>query len=270
MALEFASAIYEGTLRHRRFFPKQHEFSYSVFMVYLDLAELDSLFSLSPFWSLKRWAPIQYRRSDFHTNKTTLNNAAFNTPTPLDTSIRDTVENKTGVRPLGPIRMLVNLRYWGYITNPLSTYYCFNETGEHIVAIVAEVRNTPWNESHAYVLTGEDFGKKQDCGFDKVFHVSPFNPMSMRYHWQSTKPDKTLAIHLENWDTNTKIMDATLTLNRSALNANNMNRILIRFPCMTVKVIAAIYWQALKLWLKETPIFNHPNKNTARTRGNQH
>jgi uncharacterized protein len=260
MALEFASAIYQGTLRHRRFLPKKHEFSYSVFMMYLDLAELDNVFSLSPFWSLKRWAPVQYKRSDFYLSKSDLNPSHSNSLTALDTSIRDTVENKTGVRPLGPIRMLVNLRYWGYITNPLSTYYCFNETGKKIVAIVAEVRNTPWHESHAYVLTGDDFGKKQECSFNKELHVSPFNPMNMSYHWQSTTPDKTLAIHLENWENNTKIMDATLTLNRCALNTNSMNCILIRFPCMTVKVIAAIYWQALKLWLKATPFFNHPNK----------
>jgi uncharacterized protein len=255
MALELASAIYEGTLRHRRFLPKKHEFSYPVFMVYLDLAELDTIFSLSPFWSFKRWAPVRYKRSDFHQSETHA--------TSLDTAVRDTVENKTGQRPEGPIRMLVNLRYWGYITNPLSTYYCFEETGKHLVAILAEVHNTPWNESHAYVLTGESFEKKQDCVFDKVFHVSPFNPMSMSYHWQSTTPDKTLAIHLENWETNAKVMDATLGLNRRLLDANNMNRILIRFPWITVKVITAIYWQALQLWLKKLPIFNHPNKKSS-------
>jgi uncharacterized protein len=271
MRSEFASAIYEGTLRHRRFSPKKHEFSYKVFMVYLDLTELDSIFSQSPFWSLKRWAPIQFKRSDFHVSATDLDlnkstksdhnlKSLDSNLKSLDSAVRDTVENKTGVRLTGPIRMLANLRYWGYVANPLTTYYCFDENGENVVAILAEVHNTPWNERHAYVLTGDNFEKRQACTFEKSFHVSPFNPIDMRYHWLSTSPQKTLAIHLENWEQDAKIMDATLTLSRREMNKANMNQILIRFPWMTVKVIAAIYWQALQLLIKRIPIFGHPNR----------
>lgn len=257
MAREFASAIYQGTVRHRRFTPKRHEFSYKVFMMYLDTAELDEIFSLSPFWSSKPWAIARFKRSDFHIDTRA---ETANTPLPsVDESIRNTVEQATGFRPTGPIRMLVNLRYWGYSINPISTYYCFDALQQTLVAIVAEVKNTPWNERHAYVLTGEDFAHKQACSFAKQFHVSPFNPIAMQYNWQSTTPGKTLAIHLENWQDNALVMDATMALYRKPITTKNLHRILIHFPCMTVKILVAIYWQALKLFSKRVPLFSHPH-----------
>ena len=254
MDAPFASAIYSGKIRHRRFTPKQHSFEYDVFMMYLDTNEIDTIFSLSPWWSLTYFAPVQFKRSDFHLDAEHI--FAKNYPS-VDESVRNTIEASTGHRPQGPIRMLVNLRYWGFNMNPLSTYYCFDNTGEKVIAILAEVTNTPWNERHAYVLTGNDFSNKQHIQFQKKFHVSPFNPMNMDYHWTSTTPDKTLALHLENWQDHRKVMDATLTLKREPINSTSMNKILIRFPWMTVKIISAIYWQALKLWWKGSPIFDH-------------
>ncbi len=257
MLAEFSSAIYHGTVRHRRFSPKKHDFSYQVFMMYLDTLELDKVLSLSPFWSTSKWALARLKRDDFHISKKYIDNPDTKNLPNIDDAIRDTVELETGSRPSGPIRMLVNLRYWGYSINPLSTYYCFDDSGEKIVAIVAEVHNTPWNERHAYVLKGDDFDKKQSCTFKKEFHVSPFNPIDMCYRWQSTIPTDTLCIHLENWKENKKVMDATMILKHQPLNSRNMNAILIRFPWMTVKIVTAIYWQALKLWLKGVPTFNH-------------
>lgn len=254
MGLQLASAIYSGRIRHRRFTPRQHAFEYDVFMMYLDISEIETVFSLSRWWSLTRFAPVQFKRSDFHIDAN--NHSKKQLPT-IDESVRNTIESASGTRPEGPIRMLVNLRYWGFNMNPLSTYYCFDRAGENLIAILAEVNNTPWNERHAYVLTGKDFTNKQSIRFQKKFHVSPFNPLDMEYRWQSTMPDKTLALHLENWNHNEKVMDATLTLKREDISASALNKILIRFPWMTVKVISAIYWQALKLWWKGSPIFDH-------------
>ena len=254
MPTAFASAIYTGKVRHRRFSPKQHEFAYDVFMMYLDTREIADVFSLSRFWSLTKFAPVQYKRTDFHIDQSHFGQKYLPS---VDESVRNTIQTTIGVRPTGPIRMLVNLRYWGINMNPLSTYYCFDEAGENIIAILAEVHNTPWNQRHAYVLTGENFAHKQRVNFSKEFHVSPFNPIAMDYHWHSTTPNKTLGLHLENWQNNTKIMDATMVLVREPINPNAMNKILIRFPCMTVKIVAAIYWQALKLWWKGVPFFNY-------------
>ena len=255
MTEKFCSAIFVGNVRHRRFSPKAHAFNYTVFMMYLDLSEVEKLFSLSPFWSLKHFAPVQFKREDFHINID--NQDKSNLPT-IDNAVRDTVQQHIGVRPTGPIRMLVNLRYWGYNMNPLSTYYCFDDSGENVVAILAEVHNTPWNERHAYVLASDNFSKKQKVTFEKQFHVSPFNPLNMQYQWSSTTPHETLAIHLENWQNDKKIMDATMTMVREPLTAKSMNAILLRFPWMTIKVISSIYWQAIKLWLKGVPVFTHP------------
>lgn len=260
MPSPFASAIYTGKIRHRRFSPKQHEFEYQVFMMYLDTREIEQVFSLSPFWSLTHFAPAQFKRSDFHLDKQHVankNTAQDNLPS-IDESVRTSVQSATGTHLTGPIRMLVNLRYWGLNMNPISTYYCFDDSGENLVAILAEVHNTPWNERHAYVLTGDDFAKKQKINFAKEFHVSPFNPIAMDYRWHSTTPNTTLTLHLENWQDDAKVMDATMTLTREAITTASMNKILIRFPWMTVKVVGAIYWQAVKLWWKGVPIFNHP------------
>ena len=254
MGSQLASAIYSGRIRHRRFTPKQHAFEYDVFMMYLDTQEIETVFSLSPWWSLSHFAPVQYKRSDFHID---LKHTSTKKLLSVDESVRNTVESVSGIRPDGPIRMLVNLRYWGFNMNPLSTYYCFDSAGEKVTAILAEVNNTPWNERHAYVLTGNNFANKQNIRFQKKFHVSPFNPIDMDYHWQSSTPDKTLALHLENWQGHEKVMDATLTLKREAISPSSLNKILIRFPWMTVKVVSAIYWQAIKLWWKGVPIFDH-------------
>jgi DUF1365 family protein len=259
MTTSFASAIYTGTVRHRRFSPEPHTFEYHVFMMYLDTREIEQVFSLSPFWSLTHFAPAQFKRSDFHLEKKYSDKeitAQKNLPS-VDESVRASVQSATGIRLAGPIRMLVNLRYWGVNMNPISTYYCFDESGENLVAILAEVHNTPWNERHAYVLTNDQFTKKQQIEFKKQFHVSPFNPINMDYRWRSTTPAGTLALHLENWQADEKVMDATMTLARETISTAALNKILIRFPWMTVKVISAIYWQALKLWWKGVPIFSH-------------
>jgi uncharacterized protein len=187
----------------------------------------------------------------------------------VEQSVRATLLSRTGINLTGPIRMLINLRYWGFSMNPLSTYYCFDDSGTRVVAILAEVHNTPWNQRHTYVLTGDDFAKKQHTDFCKQFHVSPFNPIDMNYRWHSTTPEHCLAIHLENWQENKKIMDATLTLRREPITAAAMNKLLIRFPWMTVKVIAAIYWQAFALWRKGLTIFNHPASQNTITLGEE-
>lgn len=248
---ERASALYTGWVRHRRFAPKSHVFCYRVFMVYLDLDELDDVLSVTPLWSGHRLALARYKRSDFHGDPAL----------PLKESLQQTVEQRTGFKPDGPIRMLVNLRYFGYNMNPLCTYYCFDREDTHVRFIVAEVNNTPWGEKYAYVLQCDLSVKTHVFDFAKEFHVSPFNPLAMQYRWISNAPERNLLIHLESWSGGMKVTDATLRLQRRPLAASIMNRMLIRYPLMTVKVIVAIYWQAVRLWLKKVPHFVHP-RNT--------
>ena len=261
---QLASRVYEGWVRHRRYLPRQHVFKYKVFMMYLDLSEIDAVVNLSRFWTRNKLGLARFSRKDFMGDPAT----------PLDNCVRDLVEAKLGFRPSGPIRVLANLRYFGYCTNPLTTYYCFDLTGERLEAIVAEVTNTPWNERHAYVLH-VDSSDKFRCSFKKQFHVSPFNPIAMEYRWFSNVPAEHLSIHLENWQSASpalsggqeqvlaigkeKVMDATIQLTASEISGKKLNRLLIAYPLMTVKVISAIYWQALKLALKRVPFYSHPN-----------
>jgi DUF1365 family protein len=241
------SRLYSGTLRHRRFLPREHSFRYRVFMPFLHLGELDEVLSLSPFWSRRRLAPARFCREDF------LGDPAL----PLDEAVRERVRQGTGERPQGPIFLLANLRYFGYQINPIACYYCFERDGETLQHLVAEVTNTPWNERHSYVLSadGSHILRRE---FDKAFHVSPFNPMGMRYHWRSNTPGERLAIHLENHTERGREFDATLALAAQPLTASSLNAALLNFPLMTAKVGLAIYWQALKLFIKRVPYYPHP------------
>lgn len=246
--MPMASALYRGWVRHRRFLPKDHQFRYPVFMLYLDLAELDTVFSQSPFWSDKPWAIARFKRADFHGDPAV----------PLREAVLTTVLQRTGQKPDGPVRMLANLRYFGVNMNPLCTYYCFDRCGR-LNSIVAEVNNTPWNQKHAYVLRCDEDKNKHYFEFAKVFHVSPFNPLDMTYRWFSNAPGQRLSIQLENWQAENKIMDATVILQRLPINRHNLHKMLIQYPVMTVKVMLSIYIQAVRLWLKRLPVFTHPN-----------
>jgi uncharacterized protein len=250
------SCLYTGHIRHRRFTPRANDFRYRIFLMYLDLAELPGLFDSHFLWSARRPALGWFRRADF------LGDPAV----PLDEAVRNRIAEQFGTRPRGPIRLLTHIRYFGYNFNPVSIYYVYDESGTSLQYVVAEITNTPWDERHAYVLRvsdAEDVGAQvKRWQFDKAFHVSPFLPMDMRYDWRFNSPDETLAVHMENSQNGQRVFDATLTLSRIPLSGYALNRALIHFPLMTIQVSALIYWQALKLWVKRTPFFTHPDKLT--------
>jgi DUF1365 family protein len=243
------SRLYEGVIRHRRLHPRSHQFSYRVFMPYLRLDELPELFDGHLLWSARRWALARFKRSDF----------LGDPKLPLEQEVRRRILEETGASHRGPIYLLANLRYFGIAMNPIACYYCFNEDESRLEYLVAEVNNTPWNERHSYVLSGPEQGRWLKTEFDKQFHVSPFNPMDMRYHWRSSTPDRRLVLHLANTDAGTRIFDASLCLSARPMTAKNLNRTLWRYPLMTAKIALAIYWQALRLFVKGTPLHSHPN-----------
>jgi DUF1365 family protein len=243
------SRIYKGWVEHRRVAPTSNHFRYRMFMMYLDLAELPQLFDRIPFWSARRRALAWFKRADY------LGSAAV----PLDQSVRDLVEQRTGTRPAGPIRLLTHLRYFGYCMNPVSFYYCFDESGGTLETIVAEITNTPWKERHQYVLPVADRAARlKRFGFDKDFHVSPFLPMDMQYRWSFNQPQNRLFVHMQNHRNGVQMFDATLMLRENPVTTLGLIGVLAAFPLMTLKVIAAIHWQALRLWAKRTPVFDHP------------
>jgi uncharacterized protein len=244
-----ASAVYEGWVRHRRMRPVEHAFRYRVFMAYIDLDELPELFDGTPLWSARRPAPAWFRRSDF------LGDPAR----PLRDEVLDRVEDLGGARPGGPVRLLANLRYLGHNFNPVTFYFCFAEDGERVEAVLAEVTNTPWGERHAYLLDrGEASGRVLDATLGKAFHVSPFIGMDQTYRWRVTEPGERLQVHIENHAGGELEFDATLSLERRPAGPRTLNRVLVRYPLMSVQVVARIYLNALRLKLKGAPYHPHP------------
>ncbi|TWT47146.1 hypothetical protein KOR42_41440 [Thalassoglobus neptunius] len=248
------SCLYVGEVQHHRLVPFDHQFRYRVFLVFLDLSELDEVFRGRWLWSTSRLAVARFRRDDH------LGDSAR----PLTESVADLVEERIGYRPAGPIRLLTHLRYFGYVVNPVSFYYCYNDSGTQVDAVVAEVNNTPWGERHCYVLDWRGSANRENLHAEvqKEFYVSPFLPMEMQYRWQLTLPKESLAVSIENRHSNERQFSAQLTLARRQITTMNLFGTLLRHPFMTGKVVAAIYWQALKLWWRGVQYFPHPKKSS--------
>jgi len=225
-------------------------------MMYLDLDELPQIFRRRWLWSDRRPAVARFRRSD-HLGPD---------DQPLSESVRDLVATETGNRPKGPVRLLTNLSYFGYSFNPVSFFYCFSADGETVETIVAEVNNTPWGEQDTYVLpAAASVGSERALRFQpkKKMHVSPFMPMDCDYDWSFTIPGDRLNVYMANSKDGEKIFDASLVLQRNEISGPALARILAAFPVISLKVITAIYWQALRLWLKRCPLYVHPGKKNA-------
>lgn len=250
--LKLQSAIYEGWVHHRRHAPRAYAFRYRICMLYLDLDEIDHVFAGRWLWSSGRRNIAQFRRSDY----------LGDPDIPLADAVRERVRQETGRAPRGPIRLLTHLRYFGHCFNPVSFYYCYEPDGVTLDCIVAEITNTPWQERHSYVLPvclAERHGRAFAWAFRKAFHVSPFLPMDRDYAWRFTAPMTALHAHMDVMREGAAEVDATLVLERREMNAANLVRVLLRFPAMTLRVVAAIHWQAFRLWLRRTPVHDHPH-----------
>ena len=250
------SAIYTGWVSHTRFTPKKHHFKYQVFMMYLDLDELPNLFTGFKYWSYLSRNLAWFKREDYYGNP----------QQSLKQEIGTLVLKTTGKAPHGQICMLTNMRYFGHCFNPVTFYYCFEADGETLQAIVTHITNTPWGEDYAYV---HDFNANKSVQqtkngtvsvfkLSKDFHVSPFMGMDMRYEWAFKLEKQQLLIHMKNLQNEQQVFNANLTLTRSEISEKSLNRLLIQYPFMTMKVVAAIYWNAFCLWLKRVPFYSHP------------
>ena len=259
------SAIYEGHVWHARKAPRPHRFRYGLYLLYLDLAELDQVFAGRLLWSHERLNVMSFRRRDYLDGE--------RGDRTLDEAVRTRVEDELGFRPSGPIRLLTQIRSLGFGFNPVSFYYCFTPSstsaeGEgSLEAVVAEITNTPWGERHAYVLDARGARSNElSWTFDKVFHVSPFFDMDHEYRWRFNVPGERLSVHMQNHaplpgeEGDSLQFEAGLELAREPITSRSLARALVRHPLMSLKVVGAIYWQALRLWWKRTPFFTHPSK----------
>lgn len=242
------SALYSGWIAHRRFAPRAHDFRYRIGLLYLDLAEQRAVLSASPLAGKSRWSPFSFRETDYLREITRKG-------IPLTEAVRERVGQATGHVPQGKICLLTQARSWGLAFNPVSFFYCFEEDGA-LAAILCEVSNTPWRERYHYVLPADGEGH-QHFAVAKAFHVSPFLPRDLEYRMSFSPPGERLGVHMADWQGDLKMFDATLNLQRQDLTRSNLHRYLLAFPWMTAKTCLAIYWQALRLFLKRTPLFSH-------------
>lgn len=257
------SRLFVGWVRHRRYKPKSHTLHYRVFMTYLDLDEIDTVFASSRLWSNEKANWMSFRRNDYFKGKE---------PDLKRSVIRHISENSLiKADHIHRVTMLTNLRTLGYAMNPVTFYYAFDHN-DNLLAIMPEITNTPWEERYQYILTTRsEFGgtppsvlksKSLRYRLQKAFHVSPFNPMSVDYDWRFSVPnDGKNVIHLINNEAGETVFDATMSLEPVAISAKNVRKALIHFPWMTVKIALGIYVNALKLWLKGVPFYSHPKKS---------
>ena len=242
-----ASAIYEGTISHRRLGVRPHELHHRLALLYIDLDELDGLLD----GRLVTAGPgtVRFRRADYLGDPSIA----------LADAVRALLERRTGSTPAGPIRLLTHLRTFGHCFNPVSFYYCFTAQ-EQLDAVVAEVTNTPWGERHAYVLRRTGEGPVLSASFAKALHVSPFMGMEQRYTMRAVAPGATLAVHIESRELGALAFDATLALRRAPLSRRGLARLTARYPAATLRVLALIYGHALALKLKGVPLHPRPKE----------
>ena len=245
-----ASALYEGSVRHRRVAIRAREFRYSIYMAYVDLEELPGL--LRGRLVSARPGVVRFRRSDY----------LGDPREDLATAARERVRELTGRRPDGPVRLLTNLRSFGHCFNPVSFYYCFDRPGERVEAVLAEVTNTPWGDRYAYALSHSNGGRVLSGRSGKALHVSPFMGMDHEYEWRVSVPGETLSVHIESHRAGARAFDATLNLARRELTSRSLASATARHPMNTLHVLARIYGQALRLKLGGVPV--HPNPGAPR------
>jgi DUF1365 family protein len=244
------SAIYEGWVAHRRRDAIGHSFRYRVFMPLFDLAELPRLLDPIPFWSARRPAPARFRFDDFLAEG----------DLPLAERARELCRDRLGHRPEGPVRLLANPRYLGVGFNPVSFFFLYGQNGGSVDAVIAEVTNTPWGESHSYVLDGRDRDRSGviRARFEKSMHVSPFQPMEQSYEISVGDPDEQLQVVIRNFERGSEVFLATMALRRRELTPARMVAMLLSYPPSTVSTLARIYANAVKLRLKGAPVHPHP------------
>ena len=244
------SGIYAGTLRHRRLLPRRHEFTYPIFMAFLDIDKLPELMEISPLASYNRGNVISYQERDhFGDSNLRLRDRLI---CDAQGAHRDHIQ--------GPVFLLTHLRTFGYNFNPVSFYYSYKAGAFN--SVVAEVNNT-FGETQNYWLTQDvelPAGASKRYRFAKRFHVSPFFPIDQTYDWTFTAPGDNLVVESMNFEGGNLVFDSTLKLARREWTRAELHRAIAQFPLLTARVIAAIHWQAVRLMLKGIPSIPHPGK----------
>lgn len=244
------STFYEGDVVHRRPGPEGHRFTQSVRMLLVDLDEAAALCRLHPLWSLRHPAPVWLRRGDYLGDPVA----------PLATEVRRVAAEQLGAPiPPGPVSLLTHPRTWGWLFNPISCYYCYGESGTDVVAMVAEVTNTPWHERRCYV-----FGPPGEHRATKTLHVSPFLPMDLGYRVRYRPPGEHLDVRFDVSSSGGSELVAAMRLSASPVDRHSLGRVATQPLRGTTGVSAGIYRQAALLRLRGATFYPHPERRHPR------
>ena len=240
-------ALYEGVGWHRRFDPPHH-FRQRVTMAWLDLDRLDDI-KQQPWCGTAWLSPIRLQRSDFYGD----------TSTSAAEAVRARVQAELGVRPDGAVRVLANLRTWGWCFNPIAVYWCYDTAGNPVAELLV-VTNTPWHEQHVYVIDRRTHPAPGPVTFDKAMHVSPFFPMNLGYRFEEYEPGERASMRLDvlaNGGTGAAVFSGGFDGRWRPFDAAGLRRVLLRTP--TQRVSAGIHLQAARLWRKGATFVPHPD-----------
>lgn len=242
------SRLYLSQVMHQRFFPVQYRFTYRVFSLLLDLQQLDACTSKLRLLSLDRFNFLSFYRRDHG---------------PRDgSSLTGWAEQLLAQQHIdlhgGKILLLCFPRLLGYAFNPLSIWYCHHQDGS-LRAVICEVNNT-FGEHHFYLLhqQGGAMAWPARADMEKRFHVSPLIDMQARYRFKLSEPDDRLAVSIQEYQAGKLMLIAAQSGEMRPLDDRQLLRALLRTPLLSLKVIAAIHWQALKIWLRGAPFYHKP------------
>ncbi len=240
-------SLYVGLVLHRRLRPTPHNLKYAVYMLHADLDRLDDLDRASRLLSVNRWNLLSFREADHGP-------AGEGT---LSQRIRRLCDERGLAWDGTGLTLIAMPRMWGFVFNPLSVYFC-HDAGGRLSALIYEVRNTFGGMHHYALDVGLEAAGTIHHAAAKDFYVSPFLPMDMHYRFHVKPPADRFTIAIEDHDRDGLMLTASMALVREPLTDRRLARLLVRFPLMTLKVIAAIHWEALRLWLKRVPFHSRP------------
>jgi len=244
----FSSCIYSGLIIHKRFRPKKHFFTYKTFSLLIDLSEINKIEKVVNFFSYNKFNILSFYNIDHGPRD----------GSSLTKWVKKTLSKAKINIDGGKIKLLCFPRFFGYVFNPLSIFYCYNKNSK-LKAVLYEVKNT-FNEQHTYIFRSKDSSNLILHHCNKKFYVSPFIAMKTFYNFRLSKPKNSINIIIKQSDANGPLLFAQQTGKKIKLNNKNLIYQFLRHPLMSFKVIAAIHFEAFRLWIKGVKFVKKNNK----------